>query len=111
MHKKRKMMTLVSVNTGQPIPEVNETEPSGFGIGIFKEANTERLKESAWTFDGRMFGFRSSYIYIPCNDVIIAAAFNSSTDDENNHMKELMRAAYELVIKQNPKLRCGLGKK
>jgi hypothetical protein len=38
--------------------------------------------------------------------VIISAAFNSATNDENDHGHDLLKNAYALVLKNHPGLRC-----
>jgi D-alanyl-D-alanine carboxypeptidase len=102
--QKIKLMTMVSTNTGKPIHDISKTDPTGFGLGVFKDYNADYPKESMWTYEGCMFGFRAIYFYIPCNGVISSAAFNSATDDKDDHAKELLNKAYDLIIKNYPSL-------
>ncbi len=104
--QKNKLMALVSETTGKPISDVSSLEPEAYGLGVSKEYNSDHPRESMWKYEGRMLGSRAAYTYTPCNKVIIAAAFNSSPDDQNDHMDELLNAAYELIIRHHPKLRC-----
>lgn len=99
-------MSLVSEDSGHLIHDVSSSEPEGDGLGVFKRYNTQYPLESIWTYTGRMLGSRAGYIYVPCNKVIISAAFNSSTNDQNDHIDELLKNAYEHVIKEYPDLRC-----
>lgn len=104
--QKNKLMSLVSSNTGKAINDVSKTDPDGFGLGVSKHFNPDYPKESMWSYEGRMFGFRAIYLYVPCNNVIVAASFNSATDDQNDHADKLLNAAYDLIIKNYPELRC-----
>ncbi len=104
--QKRKMMTIVSVKTGQPINKTSVDDVQAFGLGVAQIYNKENPKELMWFYEGETLGFRAIYIYVPCNKVVISCAFNSATNSENDHSHELVVGVYNLAIKQHPSLRC-----
>lgn len=105
-NQKTKLMSIVSVATGKPITKTTDANPEGFGLGVAAKYNPSYPLESMWYYEGSTLGFRAIYIYVPCNQVIIAAAFNSATNSENDHAHNLLLAAYDQVIKSHPALRC-----
>lgn len=104
--QKEKMMAAVSTQTGKPLVKVSATDSKSFGLGIAGLYNSAYPLESMWMYEGQTTGFRVLYIYVPCNQVIVAAAFNSATNGENDHAHVLLQEAYALLIKQRPALRC-----
>ncbi len=104
--QKRELMAIVSTKTGKPIAKTSAADPQGFGLGVANIYNAEHPLESMWFYEGETLGFRAMYIYVPCNKVIISAAFNSATNDENDHGHDLLKNAYALVLKNHPGLRC-----
>lgn len=104
--QKQAMMTVVSTKTGKPITRVSADNRQSFGLGVAGIYNEKFPKESMWFYEGSTIGFRVIYFYVPCNKVIVAAAFNSSVDGENDHAHDLLQDAYALLIKKQPALRC-----
>lgn len=104
--QKHLLMKSVSLSTGKPITKVSAQDPHSFGLGVAEMYNDKHPLENMWFYEGETLGFRALYIYVPCNGVIISTIFNSSTNSENDHAKDLVKAAYQLVIDNNPQLRC-----
>jgi D-alanyl-D-alanine carboxypeptidase len=104
--QKHELMSLVSTQSGKPISTVSASHPDGFGLGVAAKYNPEHPLETMWFYEGSTLGFRALYIYIPCNQVIIATAFNSATNSENDHAHNILIAAYDLVVKSHLALRC-----
>ncbi|UTW42270.1 beta-lactamase family protein [bacterium SCSIO 12844] len=98
------LTSLVSTKTGKKIKEVTKGDPGGFGLGVI-QSYREGLGR-IWFYEGETLGFRSMYIYIPCNQVIIAATINSATNGENDHLHNLVVNVYQGLLKQDPSLNC-----
>jgi D-alanyl-D-alanine carboxypeptidase len=102
--QKKKLMQMISLATGKPITKISESEPHGFGLGV-----TQMYLPAVgrfWFYEGETLGFRALYMYIPCNGVIVSSIFNSATNSENDHTKELMMKTYKLIMDQYPQLHC-----
>ncbi len=102
--QKMRMQTLVSVKTGKPLEQTNADEPRGFGLGIIQAFDPEIGRY--WFYEGETLGYRALYLYVPCNEVIISALFNSATNSENDHAGELIKTLYANLLKQNTQLVC-----
>lgn len=102
--QKEKMQQLVSTTTGLPLASPNENDPFGFGLGISQgyEASIGHF----WFYEGETLGYRALYIYVPCNQVIIAALFNSATNHDNDHAKDLILTLYSHLLEQDKQLIC-----
>jgi D-alanyl-D-alanine carboxypeptidase len=99
--QKDKMMALVSMRTGKPIKEVTEEE-SGFGLGVMKIYS--KAIPVAWAYEGSTVGFRAAYMYMPCNNIVIATTLNSATNSENDHFRQLFQDVYTAIQSSYPKL-------
>ncbi|MCC5791705.1 MAG: beta-lactamase family protein [Legionellaceae bacterium] len=101
--QKTKMQQMVSTETGEAIKQTDAEHPRGFALGIIQSYDPEIGR--FWFYEGETLGFRSFYMYVPCNQVIISALFNSATNAENDHGGELILALYQQVLKENSALR------
>lgn len=103
--------SVVSLKTGQPIPNVSEDEIAGFGLGVVAYYDKE-LKERFWVYKGSTLGFRMMYFWQPCNNVTTVVALNGKAGEGNPASKlgdEIVRAnlnLYHLVMEHYPDLRC-----
>lgn len=100
--QKIKMQTLVSTQTGKPIQHTSLQNPEGFGLGLVEKFVPKIAR--FWFYEGETLGYRSLYMYVPCNKVIITALINSATNGENDHAGALMEALYHEALKQHPEL-------
>lgn len=102
--QQNKLMTLVSTKDGAPLVQTTAENAHGFGLGVAQalEEKTGRY----WYYEGETMGFRTLYMYKPCNGVIIAVAFNSATNQENDHSGHLVEQTYQLLLQQFPQLNC-----
>ncbi len=96
--QRQKLLALHSTKTGKAISIVSKEDPEGFGLGVVCKYNPENPVENFWFYEGKTMGFRSLYMYVPANGIIIACAFNSCPDGENDHAHELLLAAYKLAL-------------
>lgn len=106
-NQKNKMMSLVSTTDGQPLPSSSAANSRGFGLGIGQnfEADIGRF----WFYEGKTLGFRSIFMYQPCNGIIISAVVNSATNEENDHLSHLLQQVYHTILTQNSQLQCKAG--
>lgn len=103
--QKEQLTTLISTETGEPIKHASETDSDGFGLGVVQKYDKD-LSGNFWFYEGETLGFRAIYMYTPCNSVIITSIFNSATNSENDHAKELIVNTYQALVEDNPKLSC-----
>lgn len=104
--QKNKLMSLISQSSGKAIAATSVGDPRGFGLGVAQAAVSQGDLGRFWYYEGKTLGFRAVYWYKVCNGVIISAAFNSATNDENDHVGILFEKAYQLVLTQYPQLHC-----
>ncbi|MGM9451728.1 serine hydrolase domain-containing protein [Legionella bozemanae] len=103
--------SVVSMKTGQPIPQVTEDDPYGFGLGVGYLYDKD-LKQSFWVYKGSTLGFRVMYFWQPCNNVTTVVALNSKGGEGNPDSKlgdKIMEAnqnLYKLILKNHPELQC-----
>lgn len=102
--QKKKMQTLISIPAGSPLTKTDTENPQGFGLGIVQIYDNKI--GHYWRYMGETFGYRALYIYVPCNQVIISALFNSATNGENDQAHLLVEALYQQVLTQDNSLVC-----
>lgn len=102
--QRKKLMRLVSTRTGEPIARTSESDPGGFGLGVAQV--WQRGLGPFWFYEGITLGFRATYMYMPCNGVVISNIFNSVPNHHNDHVGKLMNGVYAAVLEQNPGLKC-----
>lgn len=102
--QKAKLTQVVSLATGQPISGTNAEEPRGFGLGVVQGFDEDWGQY--WFYQGETLGYRSFYLYFPCNEVIISALFNSAVNDQNNNVKPLLTGVYQALLDDQPNLAC-----
>jgi D-alanyl-D-alanine carboxypeptidase len=92
--QQRQLESLVSVATGQPIPEATPGNP-GFGLGVLQgdSAVTGRI----WGYEGETLGYRVQHMYQPASGVIIALAVNSGALGSNDHLDNLMTTVFKTL--------------
>jgi len=103
-YQKQLLMSMISLQTGDPIDTTNAAEPKGFGLGVIGAYNKDI--GNYWYYEGETLGFRALYIYVPCNNVIITSLFNSAVNSENDHAHELVVGIYKTILKNYPNLSC-----
>ncbi len=103
--KSRKALTsLVSQKTGDPIDQTSAGDPNGFALGVAEKYVPDI--GPFWFYEGQTLGFRTLYMYVPCNKVIIVAAFNSATNGNNDHAHFLLVNLYKETLEAHPSLEC-----
>jgi D-alanyl-D-alanine carboxypeptidase len=77
----RRLLSLVSMTTGRPIPAVTAEDPVGFGLGVAQRIDSGTGRP-VWAYRGETFGFQVLHTYLPETGVIIALAVNSTADQD-----------------------------
>ena len=98
--QKQKLLAIHSLQSGKPIAAVTKDDPEGFGLGVVQSYGKGDVTTPFWFYEGQTLGFRALYMYIPASNIIIACAFNSSPDGQNDHAHELLMRVYQ---------KCGAG--
>lgn len=94
------LKTLVSTTTGKPVKKLTAEDPNGFGLGI-GFSYVPDFPSLVINFEGMTMGYRAQYIFILDKNLIIAATTNSSVDQDNDHLIELLNDTYEVLIKKH----------
>lgn len=103
--KKAELKQLISVATSKPLKQTSATDIKGFGLGVAQVFTP--LMGRFWFYEGETLGHRAFFFYKPCNKIILAFAFNSSTESsENDHGVELLDKIYRLILKRYPAYVC-----
>ena len=95
------LTTLVSQQTGKLLKTPDESDPDGFGLGIGLSYAGADIPGLIFNYAGMTMGYRAIYFYFLNQNLILAAATNSSENDNNEHLRELLVNAYQVLIK-NP---------
>lgn len=93
--QKKKLMKLVSTETGKFIPQTSSHDPRAFALGVSQGYDPE-IGEY-WFYEGETEGFRALYMFVPANGIIISSIFNSAVNSENDHAGELMKKIYQKI--------------
>lgn len=104
--QKKKLMQLNSVKTNKPIKYTTKNDDLGFALGVAESYVPDNNMGRIWAYEGQTLGFRALYIYKECNGVIISTIFNSATEKENDHILEMAKNVYKLIMTTHPELIC-----
>jgi D-alanyl-D-alanine carboxypeptidase len=102
--QKTQLTKMVSLKTGRYIPTTTEEDPLGFGLGVIQRYSPDLGR--IWYYQGQTLGFRAMYMYIPCNQVVVAVTVNSSTNGENNHIHNILQDVYTKFLDAYPQYKC-----
>lgn len=102
--QKQKLMQIVSFKTGQPLAVTTADDPRGYGLGVAQGYDEEIGRH--WFYEGETLGYRSLYLYVPCNQIIVSALFNSAVDDDNDHAGALLKQIYQTILQEYPQSQC-----
>ncbi len=94
--QRHELMSLVSVKTGKEIKQTSDSDPAGFGLGVFQI--TDKSLGTFWGYQGSTIGYRATYAYFPKTGLIICVFTNSQTSGKNNHISEgLVPVLYKTI--------------
>jgi D-alanyl-D-alanine carboxypeptidase len=91
-HQQHELESLVSTATGQPIARTTPADPDGYGLGVAQQISKVGI---VWLYEGETYGFRVQHVYYPRSGLIIALAFNSAT--ENDDEGDLVGSVYQTL--------------
>lgn len=104
--QKEKLMSLVSTQTGKPIPNTTKDDSRGFGLGVVQGYDPDIMNGHYWFYEGQTLGYRAFYVYKPCNGIILSAIYNSSTNGENDQGAKVLVQIYKQIITDYPEYQC-----
>ena len=89
---------LVSTKTGEPIATLSADDPAGFGLGIgctiFGSLGVQ------WFYEGESLGYRTLYVWIADQDLMITVQTNSQPPEGTDKLGEAVSTLYEIVKKR-----------
>jgi D-alanyl-D-alanine carboxypeptidase len=93
--QRQELVSIVSQNTGMPMPTTTRQNPRGFGLAVAQE--TSPALGTFWFYEGETFGYRTLYAWLPKSDVVIAVGLNSAPPEPEDHIAELLGAVYSVL--------------
>ena len=95
----KELLSLVSNATGQPINQVDATNPVGYGLGI-GASYEPNSRLTIYYYNGAPFGFKSSWIYTPKKEIFAFTAGNSTNENTpNDYSNDVMSPVFNLCLK------------
>jgi D-alanyl-D-alanine carboxypeptidase len=88
---------LVSTKTGQPIAAVSADDPEGFALGLARKILGPI--GPAWFYEGESLGYRTIYVWIADQDLMITVQTNSHPPEGTDKLGEAINTLYEIVKK------------
>ena len=88
---------LISTKTGEPIATVTEDDPGGFALGLANKILGPLGAQ--WFYEGESLGYRTIYVWVADQDLMITVQTNSQPPDGTDKIGEAMSALYEIVKK------------
>lgn len=98
--QQQQLTSMVSLATGKPLAKTTKDDPKGFALGVIQAYNSKVGR--FWYYEGETLGFRAFYMYVPCNQIILATTVNSATNGENDHIHLLLQEVYAALLKKYP---------
>jgi D-alanyl-D-alanine carboxypeptidase len=92
---------LVSTKTGEPITTLSANDPAGFGLGIGRKIFGSLGAQ--WFYQGESLGYRTLYLWIADQDLMITVQTNSQPPEGTDKLGEAVNTLYEIVRKPKPK--------
>ena len=89
---------LVSTTTGEPIVTVSTADPSGFALGLGYRILGPLGAQ--WFYEGETLGYRTLYVWIAAEDVMITVQTNSQPPHGTDRLGDAISALYEIVKKR-----------
>ena len=95
--QQKEWMELISSKTGEPIATVSADDPGGFALGLgYKILGPLGAQ---WFYEGESLGYRTLYVWIADQDLMITVQTNSQPPDGTDNLHEVVSALYEIVKK------------
>ena len=91
------MTELVSTKAGQPIAAVSADDPEGFALGLARKILGPL--GPAWFYEGESLGYRTIYVWIADQDLMITVQTNSHPPEGTDKLGDAINTLYEVVKK------------
>jgi D-alanyl-D-alanine carboxypeptidase len=91
-------MSLVSMKTGEPIPDVSADDPRGFSLGLSKAIIGPLGPQ--WFYQGMSLGYRTLYVWFEKENLMITVQTNSQPADDANKLGDLVTAIHAIVRRE-----------
>ncbi|HVW58053.1 MAG TPA: serine hydrolase domain-containing protein [Rhizobiaceae bacterium] len=95
--QQQEWMQLVSTKTGAPIAAVSADDPKGFSLGLGK--GIFGPLGAQWFYQGETLGYRTLYIWIAAEDLMITVQTNSQPPEGTDKLGDAVGALYQIVKK------------
>jgi D-alanyl-D-alanine carboxypeptidase len=92
---------LVSTKTGEPISRVSVDDPEGFALGLARRILGPLGAQ--WFYQGESLGYRTIYVWIADQDLMITVQTNSQPPEGTDKLGEAVNTLYEIVRKPKVK--------
>ncbi len=93
--QQKEWLSLISTKTGEPIADVSEDDPGGFSLGLAKKILGPL--GARWFYEGESLGYRTLYVWIEDEDLMITVQTNSQPPDGTDKLYEAASAIYQIV--------------
>lgn len=84
-------LSMVSVKTGEPLPELTPEDPQGFSLGL---GQMLRPEGPLWFYEGMTLGYRTLYVWFEEDDVLITVQTNSQPDSAVDELHDAVTTIY-----------------
>ena len=89
---------LISTKTGEPIAAVSAGDPGGFALGL--ACKILGPLGAQWFYEGESLGYRTLYVWIADQDLMITVQTNSQPPDGTDKLGDAVSALYDIVKKR-----------
>lgn len=94
----KKLTTLVSEKTGQPMKLLTQTDPQGFGLGIRAIYYPASKDSYVYAYEGLTLGYRAMYVYSPADKILVTATVNSNYHrKDQNYLFDLVDHVFQTI--------------
>jgi D-alanyl-D-alanine carboxypeptidase len=95
--QQQQWIELVSTKTGEPIDRVSADNPEGFALGLARRILGPLGAQ--WFYEGESLGYRTIYVWIADQDLMISGQTNSQPPEGTDKLGEAANTLYEIVRK------------
>jgi D-alanyl-D-alanine carboxypeptidase len=89
---------LISTKKGEPITAVSAGDPGGFALGL--ACKILGPLGAQWFYEGESLGYRTLYVWIADQDLMITVQTNSQPPDGTDKLGDAVSALYDIVKKR-----------
>lgn len=93
-------LSMVSTRTGEPLAEVSADEPQGFALGLVR--GVLGSLGAQWFYQGETLGYRTLYVWLADDDIVITVQTNSQPPDGEDRLHEVILTLYDAIKPNRP---------